>query len=175
MSNFVTVAIDAMGGDNGAAEMVKGAVEAINANHKVRVLLCGEKSTVETELSKYEYDKARVEVVPTTEEVSCDESPVMEIQKKKDSSMVVALKKVKEGEADGFVSAGSSGAILVGGQVIVGRMKGVERAPLAPIIPNKDGIALLLDAGANMDCKPSQLLQFAKMGSIYMEHVKNLV
>lgn len=171
MSKLVTVAIDAMGGDHGAAEMVKGAVEAIKTNAKVKVLLCGNQSVVETELAKYEYDSSRVEIVPTTEEVSCDESPVMEIQKKKDSSMVVALKKVKEGEADGFVSAGSSGAILVGGQVIVGRMKGVERAPLAPIIPNKDGIALLLDAGANMDCKPSQLLQFAKMGSIYMENV----
>ena len=171
MKNYVTVAVDAMGGDNSAVEMVKGAVDALNAHNTVHVMLCGNQNIIETELAKYEYDKQRVEIVATTEEVSCDASPVMEIQKKKDSSMVVALKKVKEGVADGFVSAGSSGAILVGGQVIVGRMKGVERAPLAPLVPNKEGISLLLDSGANMDCKPAHLLQFAKMGSIYMENV----
>lgn len=171
MKEYVTVAVDAMGGDYSAKEMVKGAVEAVKEHDSVHVMLCGTKEVVEKELSQYDYDHERIEVVATTQEVNCDASPVMEIQKKKDSSMVVGLKKVKAKEADGFVSAGSSGAILVGGQVLVGRMKGVERAPLAPLIPNKEGIALLLDAGANMDCKPAQLLQFAKMGSIYMEHV----
>lgn len=171
MSELVTVAVDAMGGDNGAKEMVKGAVLATKENDSVHILLCGTEDIVNSELSQYEYDKERISVVATTEEVSCDASPVMEIQKKKDSSMVVAMKKVKDGTADAFVSAGSSGAILVGGQVMVGRMKGVERAPLAPVIPNMQGVSLLLDAGANMDCKPHQLVQFAKMGSIYMENI----
>ncbi len=171
MSEYVTVAVDAMGGDNGAKEMVMGAVLATKENDTVHIVLCGDEKTITKELSDYEYDKERIRVVATTQEVSCDVSPVMEIQKKKDSSMVVAMKLVKSGEADAFISAGSSGAVLVGGQVLVGRMKGVDRAPLAPIIPNKEGVSLLIDCGANMDCKPHQLVQFAKMGSVYMENV----
>ena len=95
----------------------------------------------------------------------------MAIRKKKDSSIVVALNLVKSGQADAFVSAGSSGAILVGGQVIVGKIKGIERAPLAPLIPTKTGVSLLIDCGANVDARASHLVQFAQMGAIYMEHV----
>ena len=171
MSEFITVAIDGMGGDNGAPEMVKGAVNAVNDHDGVKVIICGDEDTINTELAKYEYIKDRIEVVHTTEEVEVDASPVMEIRQKKDSSMVVAMKLVKEGKASGFVSAGSSGAILVGGQLIVGRMKGIQRAPLAPLVPNTEGIALLVDAGANMDAKPEHLVQYAVMGSIYMEKI----
>ncbi len=171
MSEFITVAIDGMGGDNGAVEMVKGAVNAVNDYDSVKVIICGDEETINTELAKYEYIKDRIEVVHTTEEVEVDASPVMEIRQKKDSSMVVAMKLVKEGKASGFVSAGSSGAILVGGQLIVGRMKGIMRAPLAPLVPNTEGIALLVDAGANMDAKPEHLVQYAQMGSIYMEKI----
>ena len=98
----------------------------------------------------------------------------MAIRKKKDSSIVVGMNMVKNGEADAFVSAGSSGAILVGGQVIVGRIKGIERPPLAPLIPTEQGVSLLVDCGANVDARPSHLVQFAKMGSIYMEHVMGI-
>jgi glycerol-3-phosphate acyltransferase PlsX len=171
MSEFITVAIDGMGGDNGAPEMVKGAVNAVNDHDGVKVIICGDEDIINTELAKYEYIKDRIEVVHTTEEVEVDASPVMEIRQKKDSSMVVAMKLVKEGKASGFVSAGSSGAILVGGQLIVGRMKGIQRAPLAPLVPNTEGIALLVDAGANMDAKPEHLVQYAVMGSIYMEKI----
>ena len=102
------------------------------------------------------------------------EPPVNAIRKKKDSSIVVGMNMVKRGEADGFVSAGSTGAVLVGGQVIVGRVKGVERPPLAPLIPTSKGFSLLVDCGANVDARPSHLVQFAKMGSIYMENIMGI-
>ena len=117
------------------------------------------------------YDKDRIQVVNATEVIATEEPPVNAIRKKKDSSIVVGMNLVKKKEADAFVSAGSSGAILVGGQVIVGRLKGVERPPLAALIPTEKGVSLLIDCGANVDARPSHLVQFARMGSIYMEHV----
>lgn len=171
MSEMVKVAVDAMGGDNAPAEIVKGAVEAANENEHVKVFLVGEEKRVREELKKYSYRPEQVETVHAAEIIETAEPPVMAIRKKKDSSMVKALQLVKNGECDAFVSAGSSGAVLVGGQVIVGRLKGVERPPLAPLIPTQKGAALLIDCGANVDARPSHLVQFAKMGSVYMESV----
>lgn len=171
MAEMVNVAVDAMGGDNAPAEIVKGAVEAINADKRVKVFLAGREPVLKEELKKYSYDVQQLEIVHAPEVIETGEPPVMAIRKKKDSSIVKCMYLVKEGECDAFVSAGSTGAVLVGGQVIVGRVKGVERPPLAPIIPNIKGVSLLLDCGANVDARPSQLLQFAKMGSIYMESV----
>ena len=171
MQELVRVVVDAMGGDNAPQETVKGAVDAVNARNDIKVILTGWQELVEGELSKYTYPKDRIEVVNATEVIETAEPPVNAIRKKKDSSIVVGMNLVKEGEADAFVSAGSSGAILVGGQVIVGRIKGVERPPLAPLIPTKKGVSLLIDCGANVDARPSHLVQFAQMGSIYMEHV----
>lgn len=176
MSELVKVAVDAMGGDHAPDEIVKGAVEAVQENDKVKVFLVGKEALIHEQLKKYEYDKKRMEVVNATEVIEMAEAPVNAIRKKKDSSIVKAMGMVKNGTCDAYVSAGSTGANLVGGQVLVGRIKGVERPPLAPLIPTATGVSLLIDCGANVDARPSHLVQFAKMGSVYMEnimHVKN--
>lgn len=176
MSELVKVAVDAMGGDHAPGEIVKGAIEAVNENENLKVYLVGKEELVNEQLSKYQYDKKRVEVVNATEVIEMAEAPVNAIRKKKDSSIVKAMGLVKNGTCDAYVSAGSTGANLVGGQVLVGRIKGVERPPLAPVIPTATGATLLIDCGANVDARPSHLVQFAKMGSVYMEnvmHVKN--
>jgi fatty acid/phospholipid synthesis protein PlsX len=171
MTEITNIALDAMGGDNAPAEIVKGAVEAVEREPAMKVFLVGLQEAIEKELIKYQYNKSQIEIVHAPEVIATAEPPVNAIRKKKDSSMVVGMKMVKEAKADAFVSAGSSGAILVGGQVIVGRIKGVERPPLAPLIPTEKGVTLLIDCGANVDARASHLVQFAKMGSIYMENV----
>ncbi len=171
MSDITKVALDAMGGDNAPKEIVKGAVEAVKLRQDIKVLLTGQEEVLKKELSEYTYPKDQIEIVNAAEVIETAEPPVMAIRRKKDSSIVVAMNLVKKKEADAFVSAGSTGAVLVGGQVLVGRIKGVERPPLAPLMPTLKGVSLLIDCGANVDARPSHLVQFAKMGSIYMEHV----
>lgn len=171
MDGLTKVAVDAMGGDNAPLEIVKGAVEAVNENESIKVYLVGRQELIRQELDKYQFDKGRIEIVNASEIIDTAEPPVMAIRKKKDSSIVVALNLVKDGTCDAFVSAGSSGAVLVGGQLIIGRIKGIERPPLAPLIPTQKGCSLLIDCGANVDARPSHLVQFAKMGSVYMESV----
>ena len=171
MQTFTKVALDAMGGDNAPDEIVKGAVDAISGRDDIKIFLVGQEDVVAKELSQYSFPKERIEVVDAPEVIEMAEPPVEAIRKKKQSSIVVGMNMVKNREADAFVSAGSSGAILVGGQVIVGRIKGVQRPPLAPLIPTQNGVSLLIDCGANVDARPEHLVQFAKMGSIYMEDV----
>ena len=162
MSEMVKVVVDAMGGDNAPEEPVKAAVEAVKEKENIQVILTGVQDVIEAELRKYpDYPKDRIRVVHASQV----------IEKKKDSSIVVGLNLVKKQEADAFVSSGSTGAVLVGGQVIVGRIKGIRRPPLAPLIPTAKGVSLLIDCGANVDARPDHLVQFAQMGSIYMENV----
>lgn len=174
MAEYVKVALDAMGGDNAPVEIVKGGVEAINENSKVKVFFVGQEDVIKKELAKYTYNADQAEIVNATEIIETAEAPVMAIRKKKDSSIVKALTMVREGKCDAYVSAGSTGATLVGGQVIVGRLKGVERPALAPLIPTETGVSLLIDCGANVDAKPSQLVQYAKIGSVYMENIMGI-
>jgi glycerol-3-phosphate acyltransferase PlsX len=171
MQNTITIAVDAMGGDNAPVEIIKGAVLAVQEKKDIKVVLTGEETVIHKCLSEYNYDKERIQVVHAPEIITNCESPVLAIRRKKNSSIVVALNMVKSGEADAFVSAGSTGAVLAGGQLIVGRINGVERPPLAPLLPTMNGVSLLVDCGANVDARASHLVQFAKMGSIYMENV----
>ena len=171
---MIRVAVDAMGGDYAPEEIIAGAVDAVKENKEIKVLLVGQEQVVREKLSGFTYDKNQITVVHASEVIATEEPPVNAIRKKKDSSIVVGMNLVKNKEADAFVSAGSSGAILVGGQVIVGRIRGGERPPLAPLIPTETGVSLLIDCGANVDARPSHLVQFARMGSIYMEHVMNI-
>ena len=174
MQTITKVALDAMGGDNAPAEIVKGAVDAVSSREDIKVFLVGQEDVVREELQKYPYPQERIEVVDAPEVIEMAEPPVQAIRKKKQSSLVVGMNMVKQREADAFVSAGSSGAVLVGGQTIVGRIRGIKRPPLAPIIPTETGISLLIDCGANVDAKPENLVQFAKMGSIYMKNIEGI-
>ncbi|MFG6392928.1 MAG: phosphate acyltransferase PlsX [Lachnospiraceae bacterium] len=171
MSNVIKVVVDAMGGDNAPEAPIKGAVEALGEVSNLEIILTGRTDDINKELGKYTYDRNRLNIVHADDVIGFDEPPVMAIRKKKNSSIVVGMNLVKRGEADAFVSSGSTGAILVGGQFVVGRIKGVERSPLAPLIPTAKGPALLIDCGANVDARASHLVQFAKMGSIYMKYV----
>lgn len=171
MQDVVKIAVDAMGGDNAPGQIIKGAVEAVNDRKDIKVFLVGKEDIINAELKQYDFNANQIEVINANEVISNDEAPVMAIRRKKESSIVVSLNMVKNGDADAFVSAGSTGAVLVGGQFIVGRIKGVERPPLAPLLPTIKGVSLLIDCGANVDARSSHLVQFAKMGSIYMENV----
>ena len=168
---MIRVAVDAMGGDNAPQEIVAGALEAVREKEELSVILVGEEDRIRACLPEGGYPEDRLTIRHASEVIETGEPPVAAVRRKKDSSMVVAMQMVRHGEADALVSAGSSGALLVGGQLIVGRLKGVERPPLAPLIPTEKGVSLLIDCGANVDARASHLVQFAKIGSVYMKHV----
>ena len=135
MSEKVVVALDAMGGDYAPVETVKGAVEAVTEHPEIKVILVGKETEIQSELAKYTYKKENIEIVHASEIIDMGEVPTKAIREKKDSSLVVAMNLVREDKADAVVSAGSTGAILVGGQLVVGRIKGIKRPALAPFLP----------------------------------------
>lgn len=163
-------AVDGMGGDHAPAELIKGCLEAIK-EYDVELTITGNEKALKTELAKYDYDKSKISLLPTTEVVELTEAPVMAIRRKKDSSLRRAIEEVKEGRALGVISAGSTGALLAGGIFIIGRIKGVDRPALAPLIPGQNGHFMIVDTGANADCKPDHLHQFAHLGKVYFESV----
>ncbi|MGL5507101.1 MAG: phosphate acyltransferase PlsX [Paraclostridium sp.] len=165
------IVIDGMGGDNAPKSNVEGIVNAIK-EYGVDIIVTGDKDILEKEFSNYEFDKSKLEIVHTTEIVENEDKPVKAIRSKKDSSMVVALRLVKENKANAVVSAGNTGALLAGGLFVVGRIKGIDRPCLCPAIPNvKGGMTLIADGGANADCKPKNLIEFAGMSNIYATKV----
>ena len=170
MQNNIKIAVDAMGGDNAPAEIIKGAIDSVN-EMDAHVILVGQKNVIEAELAKYSYNKNNIDIVEAKEVITTEESPTKAIRSKKDSSMVVGLNLVKQNQADAFVSAGSTGALLTGALFIVGRIKGVERPVLGTCLPTKKGFTFLVDSGANVDCKAKYLEQFAKMSSVYVENM----
>ena len=171
MNHKVVVALDAMGGDYAPMETVKGAVEAVAEHPEIKVILVGKEDAIQNELKKYTYSQDNIEVKNAAEIIDMGEVPTKAVREKKDSSLVVAMNLVRNDEADAVVSAGSTGAILVGGQLVVGRIKGIKRPALAPFLPSKKGFSLLIDCGANVDARPEHLVQFAQMGSVYFENV----
>ncbi len=172
---LMRIAIDVFGGDNAPEAVLDGCVQALRLYEDWQAVLCGDEARIKSELEKYDYDAARVEIIHAPEVIGCDEQPTVAIKKKKDSSLVQSLYAVKEGRADCVLSAGSSGALLAGATLIVRRLDGVKRPALAVLIPHvKGGHVLLLDSGANADCKPSYLQQFAVMADAYLRRVEGL-
>lgn len=165
------IILDGMGGDNAPVEIVKGAVEA-SKEIEDKIIIIGDEEKISKELSKYKYDKEKIDIVHTSEVIENEDAPVRAIRRKKDSSMVVGLNMVKNGQGDLFISAGNTGALMAGALFNLGRIQGIDRPAIASIYPILGGEpSLLVDAGANSECKPNNLLEFAMMGSIYMEKV----
>lgn len=169
------VALDAMGGDFAPLETVKGAVEAIKEVDSLTVVLVGNETEINEELRKYSYDKSRIEILHTDEKILMKEdmAPAMAVRKKKNSSMNLALKLVKEGEAAASVSAGNTGALMTASQLTLKRIKGVLRPAITTAFPKKKGQMVLLDVGANADCKAEYLDQFGTMGAEYAKILLN--
>ena len=167
------IAIDVMSGDHAPVEIIKGCIEA-SKETSATLILVGNKEIITKELKQYTYKEEQIEIVDAQDVITMEDSPVMAIRRKKDSSMVVALNLVKDKKVDGIVSAGNTGALLAGGTFIVGRLKGVERPALASLIPVDNGFSLLMDCGANVDAKASYLVQFSQMGHIYMKELMNI-
>lgn len=167
------IAVDGMGGDFSPNAVVEGSVLAVN-EYDVDIIITGNESLIKTELDKYKYNKSKIKILNATEVISPTEHPVMAIRRKKDSSLSKALMLVKTGEAQGVVSAGSTGAFMAGALLIVGRIKGIDRPALAPVMPGKNGAFMVIDCGANVDSKPKNLLQFGLMGKIYFENILNI-
>ncbi|MHB1315264.1 MAG: phosphate acyltransferase PlsX [Christensenellales bacterium] len=167
------IVIDAFGGDHAPSEIIKGCIQSLQTVDAALILV-GDEGIIQKELAQYDYDRSRIEVRHAGDIISMEDSPVEAITKKTDSSMVVALKAVADQEADAVVSAGNTGALLAGATIIIKRLKGIRRPALAPLLPTLGSWMLLIDCGANVECKPVHLQQFGIMGSIYMQSIYHI-
>lgn len=166
----MNIIVDGMGGDNAPVDIVKGCVDAVN-EYDIEITIVGKEQIIREELHKYKYSDDKIQILNADDVITNDDDPAVAIRRKKDSSLVVGLNALKDGLGYGFISAGSTGALLAGGLFIIKRIKGIDRAALTSVYPTSKGLSLLVDAGANVDCKPEYLKQFGLMGSIYMENV----
>ncbi|MFV3013295.1 phosphate acyltransferase PlsX [Clostridium botulinum] len=165
------IAVDGMGGDFAPELVVEGCIQAVEEYEGIHIIITGKKELIKNELDKREYKGNKIEILNAEEVISTNEAPVKAIRRKKDSSMVKALELVKEGKAQAVISAGSTGALMAGATFVLGRIKGINRVCLAPLLPGAKAPFMIADAGANVDCKAEYLVQFAMMGKVYFESV----
>ncbi|KEJ01575.1 phosphate acyltransferase [Clostridium botulinum A2B7 92] len=165
------IAVDGMGGDFAPELVVEGCIQAVKEYEGIHIIITGKKELIKNELYKREYKGNKIEILNAEEVISTNEAPVKAIRRKKDSSMVKALELVKEGKAQAVISAGSTGALMAGATFVLGRIKGINRVCLAPLLPGAKAPFMIADAGANVDCKAEYLVQFAMMGKVYFESV----
>ena len=170
----MVILVDAMGGDNAPDEVIKGAVKAID-EVEADIMLIGNKDIINNRVKalfgkdSLEEISTKFSIYHTTETIEMEDKPTEAIKHKKDSSMVVGFRLLKEGKGDVFISAGNSGALLTGATLLIGRIKGIDRPAIAPMLPSYKKQLMLMDAGANTNCKPLNLLQFAQMANIYLK------
>jgi len=165
------IAVDGMGGDFAPELVVEGCIQAVKEYEGIHIIITGKEELIKNELDKREYKGNKIEILNTKEVIGTDEAPVKAIRRKKDSSMVKALELVKEGKAQAVISAGSTGALMAGATFVLERIKGINRVCLAPLLPGAKAPFMIADAGANVDCRPEYLVQFAMMGKVYFESV----
>ncbi|NEZ74364.1 phosphate acyltransferase PlsX [Clostridium botulinum] len=165
------IAVDGMGGDFAPELVVEGCIQAVKEYEGIHIIITGKKELIKNELDKREYNGNKIEILNAEEVISTNEAPVKAIRRKKDSSMVKALELVKEGKAQAVISAGSTGALMAGATFVLGRIKGINRVCLAPLLPGAKAPFMIADAGANVDCKAEYLVQFAMMGKVYFQSV----
>ncbi|MBD5642302.1 phosphate acyltransferase PlsX [Clostridium botulinum] len=165
------IAVDGMGGDFAPELVVEGCIQAVKEYEGIHIIITGKKELIKNELDKREYNGNKIEILNAEEVISTNEAPVKAIRRKKDSSMVKALELVKESKAQAVISAGSTGALMAGATFVLGRIKGINRVCLAPLLPGAKAPFMIADAGANVDCKAEYLVQFAMMGKVYFESV----
>ncbi len=170
----MNIAIDVFGGDHAPHEILAGCVEALWRFDDIRLILSGDEEIIKESLSRFDYDSKRIEILHAPEIITCEEQPTLAVKRKKESSLVKAMEEVRDGKADCVVSAGSTGAILAGATLVIRRIKGVKRPALGVVIPTAKGCVMLMDCGANVDCRPSYLQQFSVMASAYMKEVREV-
>lgn len=172
--DIITISIDAMGTDNAPKSEIAGAIEAVNENDDINIILVGDQNIIERELEKYPYDKNRIKIHHCSEVIEMHESPTEALKKKQDSSILVGLKLNKQKEADAFISMGNTGAVMAASLLTLGRIANVSRPTIGESFPTDEGISIVLDIGANVDCKPIHLVEFAVMGVVYANHIFNV-